>query len=209
MRPNLNGLVQAVRIAKTGVALRWHPIHLLWLAVALLSIALFLYSIPRRFDAVADSPTEQQVAWATLGVSAYSVAVYLLAAEIIAALGFILIALLLIARRPNNRLVWLASLAYITGGVAHPPTLTVLENVSGLLFPVSLVQTLGFVLTIALHLNFPTGQFVPRWTRIFFVGLALWAALWPRFPECLAAARACLHPWWLNGNCQAQVGVAE
>jgi hypothetical protein len=102
--------------------------------------------------------------------------------DVTAVIGFFIIALLLIAQRPNNWLVWLASLAYITGGVAHPPTLTVLESVPGFLFPVSLIQTLGFVLTIALHLTFPTGQFVPGWTRIFFVGLVLWAALWPFFP---------------------------
>jgi hypothetical protein len=148
-----------------------------WVALAALSVGLFVASVPTaysrlhtvcegaRCDPASLSPAGAK-ALEGLGLSLGSYAAYNAALLISVALGYWLIGVTLFWKRSDDRLVLYASMALMTFGAMQPDTLRGLaEAYPALDLPVALVYFVGEVSFFILFCVFPNGRFVPRWTR--------------------------------------------
>jgi signal transduction histidine kinase len=154
--------------------------HAGWLAMAALTIGVFIASVVTRIAALQAAcpdascanvplPPATRAAFTALGLSYASFVGYFIVLDV--ALVFGLVAGLIHWRRPDDRMALLVSLALLTFGAA---TFTGATDALAIIhptwrIPVALLNFVGsatFILTLYL---LPDGHFVPRWTR--------WAAL--------------------------------
>ncbi|HEY7094161.1 MAG TPA: sensor histidine kinase [Ktedonobacterales bacterium] len=156
--------------------------HAGWLAMAALTVGVFIASVVTRIAALQAAcpdascanvplPPATRAAFAALGLSYATFIGYFIALDVVVALVFGLVAGLIHWRRPDDRMALLVSLALLTFGAA---TFTGATDALAIIhpawrIPVALLNFVGsatFILTLYL---LPDGHFVPRWTR--------WAAL--------------------------------
>jgi len=175
------------------IPLHLRPVtRLLWLFVALCSLAVFLYVTATAMlqplpDCARPSAVCQAVFYTVqdarlveqLGFPSQALGLGLLALPSLARLSLALVGVIIFLRRPDDWIVWLMSVTLISvfaeGAAGLPGWLAVAH--AGLW----LVGTLFF---FPLTFLFPNGRYVPRWTR--------WLA-WP-----LAAATAFVTLWAPN-----------
>jgi signal transduction histidine kinase len=150
-----------------------------WLAIALLTVGLFLVSLPldyteleRLHDSLITNPRLLTAGLAELGIAVQAFAAYALAVKVIFAAVYVGIAVLLFRRRSDEPIVLLISFTLMTLGVTSLLTRPVLTDSDRFLNgPISLLSNLAFATFFLLCYLFPDGRFVPRWT--------IWpAALW-------------------------------
>jgi signal transduction histidine kinase len=148
-----------------------------WVIVAVLTLILFMASLPvafARFQTLCSAgecvygqlSRESWRALQGLGLSPELYATYAVAQDIIFAAVYSTIAVLIFLRRPADRMALFVSLALLTFGVAtFTDTMDVLAaEASVWRLPDVLLQSVGTI-TFGLFLYlFPDGRFVPRWT---------------------------------------------
>ena len=159
--------------------------------VALVSVGLYLASIPAYYDAIvsfADPEFEPAAVRASLEASGVSVQLYaacLLSVGLASTVVWIAVAFVIFWRRADNWLALFASLALITfATLSLPPSPLALADQSfGVWLPIRLLGLFGAVALYTFYLLFPTGRFVPRWTRwaaIFFLAHDVFFYLFPQ-----------------------------
>jgi hypothetical protein len=149
-----------------------------WLTVFALTVGLFLASIPAQYDAIvsfSDSDIEPAAVRASLegsGISVQFYALCLLSITFISTVVWVGVAVIIFWRGADNWIALFASLALVTfGTMSLPPSLPApADQPSALWLPIQLLALLGAVALYVFYLLFPSGQFVPRWTR-WAVGL--------------------------------------
>src|SRR3990170_3604017 len=172
---------------------RWLLIaRALWVAVAALTVGLFVAGIPAEFARLqvmcptefcpnGQLPPAGLRALADLGLSLDFFAAYGVALDVVFAVVYGAVAALIFWLKSADRLALFVALALLTFGTAtHPLTMEALvvahpawqPTVAGLHF----VGSASFSLFLYL---FPDGRFVPRWTR--WVALVWIAWLLPRY----------------------------
>ena len=139
--------------------------RLLWLGVVLLCEGLLVASLPQRY-AVLLHPTAPGVRASLLhlGFSTAFYAAYHLALEIIPALGFLAMALVIYVRRSDEWPAIFVSLVLVAFGAALPGTMYTLvadQPIWGAPYPV--LEGLGWFLLLVFAYLFPDGRFAPRW----------------------------------------------
>ena len=163
-----------------------------WLAVAALTLALFVASIPAEFaELQVECPTAVCAngqlspagmrALADLGLSLGFFAAYGVVLDVVFAAVYVAVAALIFWRKSAERFALFVALALLTFGTATFP-----ESLYGLAAahpawwpPVAVLNFLGSAsFSLFLYL-FPDGRFVPRWTR--WVALAWIAWLLPKY----------------------------
>ena len=147
-----------------------------WVAVALLTAAIFVASIPAYLEAAqAVCPAEPCVAGQLLpgdaraldelGISAGVYAAYGLALDLVVAVGFCVVGAVIFWRRSRDRGALFVSFALVVFGLTWPDTFGAAQGhpvwggVAGFLSQLGLASLLVFFFV------FPDGRFVPRWTR--------------------------------------------
>ena len=157
-----------------------------WVAISLLAVGLFVAGLPSYFanlhilnpspynSTSQISPSDLRVlqrfglsldfyAWLNIGVS------------VIILLVYVLVGVVLFWRKSDDRVALLASLALALFPVAYntsivgtlPPAWTL---------PVEVIQFLGNICIGLFFYVFPSGRFIPRWTRwLMLVWIAYWA----------------------------------
>jgi hypothetical protein len=166
---------------------RWLALaRVAWLALAVLTLALFAASLPAHYAQV-QTPCPTAVcedgrlapvharALESFGLSLGSYAAYSVGLEALFAAVYVVVAIVIFARKSDDWLGLFAALALLTFGLATFPTsLSSLAAAhSGWWLPVQFITWLGSVSILIFFYLFPTGQFVPRWTRWLAI---LWAA---------------------------------
>jgi hypothetical protein len=160
-----------------------------WIVVALLTLGLFVASIPlayQRFlpacensgcDIAQLSPeAKNALEGLGLGLSMGHYAAYTVLLAIVLALGYWLIGGILFWKRSDNRLVLYASMMLVTFGTIQADTLYWLVEAYPVWdLPVALVDFVAEASFFLLFCVFPDGRFVPRWTRW---AAAAWIAYW-------------------------------
>ena len=142
-----------------------------WLTVFVLTVGLFLASIPAQYDAIVSfSDFEPAAVRASLEASWITVQFYaacLLSITFISTVVWVAVALVIFWRRADNWIALFASLALVTfGTMSLPPSLPApADQSSALWLPIHLLAFLGTVALYVFYLLFPSGRFVPRWTR--------------------------------------------
>jgi signal transduction histidine kinase len=147
--------------------------QIVWVAITILSVALFSVSVPIYYDrlrslSLAHSPYDQgtvQIGLAELGISSGLFALVYMAILVISALAFVGVGILIFWRKPDDRATLLSSGILVMFGVIWPNTLTDLGEAYPILeSPVAVFGALGFAGFLLLFYLFPDGRFVPSWT---------------------------------------------
>ena len=157
-----------------------------WVAVALLSVGLFIAGLPSSYDESLTVCTgvdcgmerllpDDAEALRDLGLSERFYAGFFTGFVSLFALSFILVAGLIFWRRSDDWMAMLVSVALVSFGtgwtdVANP----LLRANPEWRFAGTFVLTLGFTTLFLLFYLFPHGRFVPRWTRF---AAFLWVAV--------------------------------
>jgi hypothetical protein len=155
-----------------------------WAVVAVVALAIVLFSIPSSFEhyrsvctAASEICSERAVDQATpegvralqdAGLTLHSYALLNVAIEKVFQLVWFAVGALIFWRRSDDWMALLVSLFLVTfGTVTVDPTAanTLISSQPVWLLPVRGVGLLGVVCVVLFFLLFPTGRFVPRWTR--------------------------------------------
>jgi hypothetical protein len=173
-----------------------------WLAVTALAVALFVASTAIWLGQVRGScppppgvcvqgqvPPAVARAFADLHLSVRFAGGYHVGLSILLALGFAATAALLFWRRSYDPLALFVALALLLFGALSPFDSGLLDRLGtaspGWQLPVALLRFLGVTTFTIVGYVFPDGRFVPRWTRLAAVAVALWflpAHVWPDSP---------------------------
>ena len=162
----------------------------MWLVVSVLSVGLFLASIPAYYYEIvtfSDSDFESAAVRASLEASGISVQFYaicLLSISLVSTVVWVAVATVIFLRRADNWMALFASLSLITFATLSLPSspLALADQFFAMRLPIRLLGLFGAVSLYTFYLLFPTGRLVPRWTRWAIVFLAAHDAFFYLFP---------------------------
>jgi len=148
-----------------------------WLAWAVLVVGLFVASLPANFERYrsvctqaecdAQLTPEQAQALPDLGLSVDFLAAYAIAFDGVFAAVYFAIALVIFARKSDDWLTLFVAFTLLTFGlVTYSGSLDPLAaRHPAWWLPVQFISFIGSVSILIFFYLFPTGQYVPRWTR--------------------------------------------
>jgi hypothetical protein len=156
--------------------------RLLWAAAALLALGLFVASVPSYYAHLKELCTASAQACTSdlqrltpenvrqlraLGLSMDFYATYVVAVNVLSVVGWSAVGVLIFLRRSEDRMAFLVSLFLVVFGSATLVELTEVLAAAhpALWLPIEGLRLFGEVLVALFFYTFPTGTFVPRWTR--------------------------------------------
>lgn len=166
---------------------RWLALaRTVWLVIAMLAIAIFVLSLPDRYQQLSEicAPgrcIEGQLGPAdaielrAIGLDLSTYALLWIAIRTIATLAFFGVAWLLFWRRPREWMAFLVSLWLVAFAMGLDATDGAVRSAPLALQPIvaaaeSLIGELGWTILLPLILlTFPDGRFIPRWSRWLFI----------------------------------------
>ena len=194
----------------TSLRPHWLPIaRVAWVAVAITALAIVLFSVPSSFEhfssvctaasevcserAVNQPTPEGLQALRDVGLSVRSYALLNVVIDKVGDLVWFAVGALIFLRRSDDRMALLTSMFLVAfGTVAVDPTdaETLISSHPAWWLPVRGVEMVGTVCVVLFFLLFPSGRFVPRWTRWLAVAwLAIQVPEIP-FPELYSGSPA-------------------
>jgi hypothetical protein len=169
--------------------------RVIWVVIAVLTLALLIASIPTYFaslhvlctGASATCSNSGQLtpnglqAFHAVGLSLDFYALYGVALYIVGIVVFTAIGAVIFWRRSDDRMALVASLALVTisAGLGSSQLATL---PSAWWLPSQVAGFLGDISIFLFFYLFPTGRFVPRWTRWFWVAVVVYWAVNVFFP---------------------------
>ena len=179
-----------------------------WVAVAILALAVVLFSVPSSFEhyrsvctaasevcserAVRQPTSEGVSALRDVGLSVRSYAILNVAIDKVFQLVWFAVGAIIFWRRSDDRMALLTSLFLVTFGTIAVDTTdaeTLVSSFPAWWLPVQGVQIVGEVCVVLFFFLFPGGRFAPRWTRwltaafiAFEPSTTLFAGLYSRSP---------------------------
>jgi hypothetical protein len=163
--------------ADTRLHGRWLLLaRVIWGAMVVLVLTLFVVSIPSYYATLLNEiPHDFPRQLEALGLSADFVSTYVVALYIAFACCCLAVAGLLFWHKSDDRMAFFASFTLVAFVITFSQTVSSLPQAWQL--PVQFVGFLGAVCIDLLFYLFPTGRFVPRWTRWISVGvIVFWGA---------------------------------
>jgi hypothetical protein len=157
----------------------------LWIILFVLTLAIFFASLPTYLAQLQTPCTEisceyqqlthsQAVLLEGMGMSITMYAAFTIALAFVSILISVVVSTLIIWRRPDDRMAFFVALMLITLGPIIEFVNVPLSSPSPWLVPNLCMSVLAQALLVLVFLLFPSGRFVPRWTRwTFLVFLAL------------------------------------
>jgi len=166
---------------------------LAWLGVAVLTLGLFAASIGPRYDQFANPSATVRHALSLLKLSVGAYATYNMALELLVALVFSGIALIIYRRKSHDRVALIVAFMLLLAGSAMRPIVNTMDALIAVQpawqMPVYILTYLTWFHVFAFFCLFPDGRFVPRWTRGLLIFAAAILIPWDLFPE------SPLSPW--------------
>jgi hypothetical protein len=169
------------------------------MAVAVATLGSFVVSVPARYAQLANPTEAVRAALAQIGLPAGVYAFYNVALDTLFVSVFATIGILIFWRRSDDTVALLVATMLVTWGTlndlfvltpraiegTYPPALDVLLAVT--------LPYIGYMSWMLFFYLFPSGRFVPRWTRWFALGWVLFTGSWlftpsvgpPRWPPLL------------------------
>jgi len=141
-----------------------------WVAVAVVALGQFVISVPTRYAELAHPTARVRAALAEVGLSAGGYVLYNVALDAIFVSIFALVAIVIFWRRSDDPVALLVATMLVVWGPLNGLFVLTPSATSGM-YP-TLQATLGLTLTYVGYMAwmlffylFPSGRFVPRWTR--------------------------------------------
>ena len=154
-----------------------------WVAVAIAALGSFLISVPARYAQLAHPTAGVRAALAELGLSADEYALYNVGLDTVFVLVFAMVAIVIFWRRSNDPMALLVATMLVVWGPLNGLLVLTPSATEGE-YP-ALQMTLGTALTFVGYMTwmlffylFPSGHFVPRWTRRLALGWVLFSGSW-------------------------------
>jgi hypothetical protein len=162
-----------------------------WLVVFVVTVGLFFASLPAYYQEIVgfSAPDfDSAGVRASLEASGVPVEFYALCQLsicVVTTVVWVAVAAVIFWRRADNRIALFVSLALLTfGTLSLPPSLSALaDQAFALWLPMRLIALFGTAALFTFYLLFPTGGFVPRWTRwvvVFFVAHEVFFYFFPQ-----------------------------
>src|SRR5215207_6540090 len=140
-----------------------------WVAVAAVALGQFIISVPARYAHLAHSTAGVRAALAELGLSAGGYALYNVTLDAVFVSVFAVVAIVIFWRRSDDPMALLVATMLVVWGPLNG--LFVLTGAIEGMYPAlqatlgRLVTFIGYVAWMLFFYLFPSGRFVPRWTR--------------------------------------------
>ncbi len=141
-----------------------------WVAVAISALGSFVISVPARYAQLAHPTAGVHAALAELGLSAGGYALYNVGLDTVFVSVFAVVAIVIFWRRSNDPVALLVATMLVVWGPLNGLLVLTPSATEGM-YP-ALQMTLGPTLTFVGYMTwmlffylFPSGRFVPRWTR--------------------------------------------
>ena len=180
------------------MAAKLHLLRTLWVTIAIVSLGLFLLSIPYHIIFLSGNlPLSLRIALMQADFSTTFYIAYELINYIVIVFGYCLIGIAIFLHKSNDLTTIFVSLAMVTFGV----TVTSLESTTSPMnslvlywpiwdLPVTIIQIIGLELILLVFYLFPDGRFIPRWTRPLAYMWVAWLLLWVIVPAESSAPQA-------------------
>jgi hypothetical protein len=178
-----------------------------WVAVAIVTLGGFAISVPSRYAELANPTENVSAALAELGLSAGAYAFYNVALETIFVSGFAAVAIVIFWRRSDDPVALLVATMLVTWGPLNGLFLPT-PSAIGEPYPIlgtalsQILTYIGYITWMTFFYLFPSGRFVPRWTRwlallygIAFFGLWTFTPFGPESWPPLLFGAAVLTVW--------------
>lgn len=148
------------------------------LGIALVSLIIWIWGLPLRYaqlgaicTTAAANCGDQQITpdlfqrFTAAGVPISFYAAFIGAIEVLYALAYLVMGILIFWRKSETRIGLLTAILLITYGVTQTDGTVVATSVPVLSIPANLLGILSFVLLALFLYLFPDGRFAPRWSR--------------------------------------------
>jgi signal transduction histidine kinase len=149
---------------------RWQQsVQLLWGLFTLLALTFFFFEVSSSYRELLDPSPELQKNLAQLELGIQAHAIYLTSLRTVFMLMHLVIASMIVFKRPNERIAVFVALTLVFMGVTFwPPANRITANTDIWHLLRSIAQFLSTLFLIVFFFIFPDGRFTPRWT-IFYV----------------------------------------
>jgi hypothetical protein len=152
-------------------------------AVAFVALGSFVISVPARYTQLARPTTEVRAALAEMGLSARGYAFYNVGLDTVFVSVFAAVAIVIFWRRSDDLMALLVATMLVVWGPLNGLLVLTPSATEGM-YP-ALQMTLGSLVTYVGYMSwmlffylFPSGRFVPRWTRWLALGWVLFSGSW-------------------------------
>jgi hypothetical protein len=154
-----------------------------WVAVAVVALGQFVISVPARYAQLAHAAAGVRAALTELGLSAGGYALYNVTLDTIFVSVFAVVAIVIFWRRSNDPMALLVATMLVVWGPLNGLFVLTPSATEGM-YP-TLQATLGSLVTFVGYMSwmlffylFPSGRFVPRWTRWLALCWVLFTGSW-------------------------------
>ena len=141
-----------------------------WVAVAFVALGSFIISVPARYAQLANPTAEVRAALAEMGLSAGGYALYNVTIDTVFVSVFAAVAIVIFWRRSDDPVALLVATMLVVWGPLNGLFVLTPGAIEGM-YPAlqatlgRLVTFIGYVAWMLFFYLFPSGRFVPRWTR--------------------------------------------
>ncbi|HMV29837.1 MAG TPA: hypothetical protein PKE23_10655, partial [Anaerolineales bacterium] len=166
---------------------RWQKaIQLGWGLFTLLVLTFFFFEVSFSYKELLKPSIELQNNLAQLGMSVQTHALYLTGLRVAFMLVHLMIAIMIVVKRPNERITIFVALTLVFMGITFwPPANRIATNIDIWQFLRSVAQFLSTIFLIIFFLIFPDGHFTPRWSSFYVVAVLPLLAAEYFFPSSL------------------------
>jgi hypothetical protein len=154
-----------------------------WVTVAVATLGVFVISVPARYTQLAHPTLGARAALAQMGLSAGGYALYNVTLDTVFVSVFAVVAIVIFWRRSKDPMALLVATMLVVWGPMNGLFVLTPSAIEGT-YPV-LEVTLGSTLTYVGYMTwmlffylFPSGRFVPRWTRWLALCWVLFSGSW-------------------------------
>ena len=154
-----------------------------WVAVAVASLGTFVAAVPARYAQLAHPTEAVGAALAQIGLSAGAYALYNVALDTLFVSVCATIGIVIFWRRSDDGMALLVATMLVTWGPLNE-LFVLTPNVIGEIYStlemtlVSALTYVGYMSWMLFFYLFPSGRFVPRWTRWLALGWVLFSGTW-------------------------------
>jgi len=172
-----------------------------WVAVAIVALGQFVISVPARYAQLAKPTAGVRAALVELGLSAGGYALYNVVLDTVFVSVFAVVAIVIFWRRSEDPVALLVATMLVVWGPLNGLFVLTPSATEGM-YPVlqatlgGLVSFVGYMGWMLFFYLFPSGRFVPRWTRWLALSWVLFVSSWilapfggpPSWPPALFSA---------------------